>query len=124
MTELDNFNKYLSTVELINVTVSENEHWIEQVYVDKQTRKLVALLVYSSGFMHYYIYFDETTCKELYPDPFDATFHSFGINWFTYKGISEQDTLYGQALIQKSMEHSKKIFNYIKNKIQLSDGNL
>jgi hypothetical protein len=55
---------------------------------------------------------------------YDVTFHTFGINWFTYKSISEQDTKYGQALVHKSLEHSTKIFNYIKNKIHLSDGNL
>ena len=123
MSELDTFNKYLSSVDLLNVSISEIEHWIERVYIDKKTRKLIGLIVYPPGFVQYYIYFDELTCKELYPDPLDSSFHSFGLNWFTYKGISEQDTIYGQALIDNTIEHSKKIFNYIKTKIEIDTTN-
>ena len=115
---MDNFNKYLSSVELIDINM-DTEHWTERVYIDKQTRKPIGLVVSPGIFMKYYIYFDETTCKELYSDPFDDTFHTFGINWFIYKGISEQDTKYGQELLHKSIEHSKKIFNYIKTKIEI-----
>ena len=98
---MDNFNKYLSSVELIDINM-DTEHWTERVYIDKQTRKPIGLVVSPGIFMKYYIYFDETTCKELYLDPFDDTFHTFGINWFIYKGISEQDTKYGQELLKKS----------------------
>ena len=36
--------------------------------------------------------YDSSICFLFY----DVTFQTFGINWFTYKGISEQDTQYGQ----------------------------
>ena len=112
-----NFNKYLHTLDLINITMSEEENWIEQVYVDKKTNKPVALFVYPTTFMKHYIYFDEKTCKELYSDPLDSTFYNFGINWFIYNGISDEDTVYGRNYIAKELDYNVRLFREIKNKI-------
>jgi len=110
------FNKYLPTVDLITVNMAEDEHWIERVYIDKQTNKPVGLLVYPFGFMQHFIYFDEETCKELYSDKLDSTFHTFGINWYTC--ISEEDTEQNRNNIKTCLIISNRIFDYIKTKLK------
>jgi hypothetical protein len=105
--------KYLNTTNLINISLTDNKHWIERIYIDKKTNTPIGIIVYPSGFMHYFIYFDEESCKKLYSD-FNSNFHSYGINWFIYNGISEEDTEFGQNMIQKALTDSISIFNYIK----------
>jgi len=112
------FESYLHTVELIHINMSEDDHWIEQVFIDKQTNKPVALKVYLSGFTNPFIYFDETTCKELYSDEFNSTFYNFGINWYVYHGNSEEDTERVRQSIRKSLLNSIRIFDYIKTKFK------
>jgi hypothetical protein len=106
------FHKYLHTVDLIKIRMSEDDDWTEQVYIDKQTNKPVALLVYPFGHMQHFIYFDEPTCKELYPDKIDYTFHTFGINWYICMSKENQDS------VQKCLISSDRIFNYIKTKLK------
>jgi len=117
LSESGTFISHLSEVELINVNVAEDEHWIERIYIDKKSRKPFAMLVYPTGFLHYFIYFDEKTCNELFLETLDSTFHSYGLNWFTYNGISKVDTLHGQQFIQDSLDSSAKLFNYVKSKM-------
>ena len=112
------FNTYLPTLELIHMNMSDDDHWIEQVYIDKKTNKPVALKVYIPNFPNYFIYFDETICKELYSDEFNSTFHIFGINWYLYNGISQEDTERGKKLITDSLTNSIRIFEYIKVKFK------
>ena len=112
------FNTYLPTLELIHMNMSDDDHWIEQVYIDKKTNKPVALKVYIPNFPNYFIYFDETICKELYSDEFNSTFHIFGINWYVYNGISQEDTERGKKLITDSLTNSIRIFEYIKVKFK------
>ena len=110
------FDRYLPTLQLIHMNMSEDDHWIEQVYIDKQTNKPIALKVYLAGFTNHFIYFDEENCKELYSDEFNSTFHTFGINWYVYHGTSEEDTERGRRLIQNSLKNTIRIFDYIKVK--------
>ena len=112
------FDRYLPTLQLIHMNMSEDDHWIEQVYIDKQTNKPIALKVYLAGFTNHFIYFDEENCKELYSDEFNSTFHTFGINWYVYHGTSEEDTERGRRLIQNSLKNTIRIFDYIKVKFK------